>query len=185
MEAGRAESAERRGASPELKTAEDKLLVSGDGFAAAIDKTSGALVSYHVDGVELLAAPARSELLESAERQPDAQPLHAADAALRRLPPSRKLAALRDERLRGRYPGDRPLPAARRRFRVSDRLPLCAAMAASAWKPPTRPAKANRRSCRASASPGPCPGLRPRRLVRPRPARNVLGSPDRRRDRDL
>jgi len=43
--------------SPDLKTAEDRLLVSGDGFAATIDKASGALVSYQVDGAELLTAP--------------------------------------------------------------------------------------------------------------------------------
>lgn len=45
------------GASPVLKTADDKLLLSGEGWAAAIDKSSGELVSYRMDGAELLAAP--------------------------------------------------------------------------------------------------------------------------------
>ncbi len=44
-------------APPDVKTTEDKVLVTGDGFAAAIDKSSGALISYQVDGVELLASP--------------------------------------------------------------------------------------------------------------------------------
>jgi len=42
---------------PDLKTADGKLLVSGDGWTAAIDKASGELISYQVGGVELLAAP--------------------------------------------------------------------------------------------------------------------------------
>lgn len=42
---------------PDLKTAEGRLVASGDGWTAAIDKASGELISYQVDGVELLAAP--------------------------------------------------------------------------------------------------------------------------------
>ena len=40
-----------------MKTTDERLLISGDGFAAAIDRTSGELVSYQLDGVELLAGP--------------------------------------------------------------------------------------------------------------------------------
>jgi len=42
---------------PDLKLADGKLLASGDGWTAGIDKASGELMSYRVDGVELLAAP--------------------------------------------------------------------------------------------------------------------------------
>ena len=42
---------------PVLKTTEDKLLVSGEGWTAAIGRASGELTSYRVDGVERLATP--------------------------------------------------------------------------------------------------------------------------------
>lgn len=45
------------GAAPEWKTTDERLLVTGEGFAAAIDRTSGELVSYRTGGAELLAAP--------------------------------------------------------------------------------------------------------------------------------
>ncbi len=45
------------GLPPELKTTDERLMISGDGFAAAIGKATGELVSYQVDGVELLAGP--------------------------------------------------------------------------------------------------------------------------------
>jgi len=45
------------GAAPDLKPTDERLLISGDGFAATIDKRSGELVSYQLDGVELLAGP--------------------------------------------------------------------------------------------------------------------------------
>jgi beta-galactosidase len=45
------------GAAPDLKPTDERLLISGGGFAAAIDKKTGELVSYQLDGVELLAGP--------------------------------------------------------------------------------------------------------------------------------
>jgi beta-galactosidase len=45
------------GAAPEWKSTDERLLVTGEEFAAAIDRASGELVSYRADGAELLAAP--------------------------------------------------------------------------------------------------------------------------------
>lgn len=45
------------GPAPAWQRSDDRLQVTGDGFTAAIDLASGELVSYQVDGVELLAAP--------------------------------------------------------------------------------------------------------------------------------
>jgi len=42
---------------PRLKTIDDSFIVTGNGFSTTIDRKSGALESYQVDGVELLTAP--------------------------------------------------------------------------------------------------------------------------------
>lgn len=42
------------GKTPRLKTTDDSLTVAGEGFSATIDRKSGALRSYRVDGAELL-----------------------------------------------------------------------------------------------------------------------------------
>ena len=144
------------GRSPDLKTTDDKLLLRGDRFAAAIDKASGELVSYQVDGVELLAGPCRSQLLESAQRQPDAQPLHAANAALAHGCCRAQAGGVRIQRVRRRPPGNGPLPVAGWRFRIPDRLPLCPRWPRRRGSRVHAGSRANRRSCLASASPGPC-----------------------------
>jgi beta-galactosidase len=42
---------------PACQTTEDRFAITGDGFSAAVARANGALISYQVDGVELLTGP--------------------------------------------------------------------------------------------------------------------------------